>query len=210
MNRPAHRSVGWPMHRCSSHAVAGPLRRVAAAVSFVARGTLHPPCGQGLALNPHALVPVLIDGPLVLSESNAICRYLAAKHGRTDLLPADPAGRARVEQCMDWQATELNNAWRYAFMALVRQSAAHADAAACAASVAQWNAQMQLLDAQLARSGAYAAGAAFTLADVVLGLSTHRWLMTPMQRPDLPAVQAYYERLSERPAFLLHGRNGLP
>jgi glutathione S-transferase len=163
-----------------------------------------------LALNPHALVPVLIDGPLVLSESNAICRYLAAKHGRTDLLPADPAGRARVEQCMDWQATELNNAWRYAFMALVRQSAAHADAAACAASVAQWNAQMQLLDAQLARSGAYAAGAAFTLADVVLGLSTHRWLMTPMQRPDLPAVQAYYERLSKRPAFLLHGRNGLP
>ena len=29
---------------------------------------------------------------------------------------------------MDWQATELNNAWRYAFMGLVRQSPAHQDA----------------------------------------------------------------------------------
>jgi glutathione S-transferase len=27
--------------------------------------------------------------------------------------------RAHVEQWMDWQATELNNAWRYAFMGLV-------------------------------------------------------------------------------------------
>jgi glutathione S-transferase len=34
--------------------------------------------------------------------------------------------------------------------------------------------------------------------------------MTPMEKPELPAVAAYYERLSERPAFLLHGRNGVP
>ena len=37
---------------------------------------------------------------------------------------------------MDWQATELNNAWRYAFMALVRQGAAHPDPACIQASVA--------------------------------------------------------------------------
>ena len=48
------------------------------------------------------------------------------------------------------------------------------------------------------------------LADVVLGLATHRWFMTPMDRPDLPAVTAYYERLGERPGFLTHGRNGIP
>jgi glutathione S-transferase len=77
-----------------------------------------------LALNPNALVPVMIedDGAFVLWESNTICRYLAARHGRHDLLPAEARGRARVEQWMDWQAGELNNAWRYAFMALVRQS----------------------------------------------------------------------------------------
>ena len=48
-----------------------------------------------LALNPNALVPVVRDGDFVLRESNTICRYLAAKAGRTDLLPAEPAARAR-------------------------------------------------------------------------------------------------------------------
>jgi glutathione S-transferase len=80
-----------------------------------------------------------------------------------------------------------------------------------AASVRDWARQLALLEAALDRSGAFAAGAAFTLADVVLGLSVHRWFMTPIDtRPTLPAVAAYYERLGERPAFLRHGRNGLP
>ena len=163
-----------------------------------------------LALNPNALVPVIRDGEFVLWESNTICRYLAGREGRVDLLPTSPQARARVEQWMDWQATELNTAWRYAFMALVRQSPMHRDASAIAASVAEWNRLMSLLDAQLRRTGAYAAGSSFTLADIVLGLSTHRWFETPMERPALPAVKAYYERLSERPAFLAHGRNGMP
>ena len=162
------------------------------------------------ALNPNAMVPVIIDGPLVLWESNSICRYLAMQHGRTDLLPGDAIGRARVEQWMDWQATELNNAWRYAFMALVRRSPAHADAAAIDAGVRQWNRHMTLLDDQLARTGAYAAGSSFTLADVVLGLSTNRWLMTPMERPALKHVTAYHDRLCARPGFLAHGNNGTP
>ena len=34
-----------------------------------------------MAMNPNSLVPVLVDGDLVLWESNAIVRYLAAKHG---------------------------------------------------------------------------------------------------------------------------------
>ena len=163
-----------------------------------------------LALNPNALVPVIRDGGLVLWESNTICRYLAAREGRTDLLPQEPAPRAQVEKWMDWQLSELNTAWRYAFMGLVRQSADFTDAKAIAASVASWNRHMTLLDVQLQRTGAYAAGSAFTLADIVLGLSTHRWFMTPMQRPALAAVQAYYERLSERPGFRAHGRNGVP
>jgi len=163
-----------------------------------------------LALNPNAMVPVLLDGGLVLWESNTICRYLAGRQQRTDLLPADPAGRARVEQWMDWQATELNNSWRYAFMSLVRQSPAHQDPAALQAGIAGWHRHMALLDAQLAKTGAFAAGAQFTLADVVLGLSAQRWLMAPMARPELPAVGAYLRRLNGRSGFQLHGANGMP
>jgi glutathione S-transferase len=162
------------------------------------------------ALNPNALVPVIQDGSLVLWESNTICRYLTAKAGRTDLLPADPAGRALVEQWMDWQATELNTAWRYAFMGLVRQSPDYQNREAILASVNSWNRHMEILDRRLAKTGAYLCGVHFTLADIVIGLSTHRWFMTPMDRPELPSVIAYYEHLSERAGFRLHGRNGIP
>lgn len=162
------------------------------------------------ALNPNAMVPVIRDGDFVLWESNAICRYLAAKQGRTDLLPAGPAARARVEQWMDWQATELNNAWRYAVMGLVRHSPDHQDPALLASGIRGWNRHMQIMEDQLQATGAYMLGEDFTLADIVLGLSTHRWFMAPIERPALPAVQAYYERLNLRPGYRLHGRNGMP
>jgi glutathione S-transferase len=165
---------------------------------------------QFRALNPNGLVPVIRDGAFVLWESNTICRYLAAMQGNTGLLPAAPAERALVEQWMDWQLGELNYSWRYAFMSLVRRSPAHADPAAVAASVSSWNRHMAMLDAQLQKTGAFVTGARFTLADIVLGLSTHRWFMTPLDRPALPAVSDYYERLSQRPAFMAHGRNGVP
>lgn len=161
-------------------------------------------------LNPNAMVPVLIDGDFVLWESNSICRYLVGREGRVDLLPTEPQARALVEQWMDWQAGELNNAWRYAFMGLVRRSPAHQDAALLAAGVAGWNQHLEIIDAQLGLTGAYAVGPQFTLADVVLGLSVHRWMAAPIDKPSLPAVEAYYQRLSERPGFMAHGRNGSP
>jgi len=171
------------------------------------RPTLAP---EFLALNPNGLVPVLMDGDLVLSESNTICRYLAGRQGRDDLLPTTPAPRARVEQWMDWKATELNPAWRYAFMALVRRSLQHQDAQLLAASVTEWNRLMGLLDQQLERTAGFVTGTAFTLADIVLGLSANRWLMTPMERPPLPALMAWFERLGQRPGFRQHGNNGTP
>ncbi|MCP8464144.1 glutathione S-transferase [Pseudomonas sp. ZM23] len=163
-----------------------------------------------LALNPNAMVPVIVDGDFVLWESNAICSYLANRYPRHDLLPAAPRERALVEQWMGWQATELNNAWRYAFMARVRNSPEHTDQAAIVLSEAQWNRCMRLLDRQLERTGAFVSGQRFSLADIVLGLSVNRWRLTPMQRPELPAVNAYFERLGERAGFRLHGANGEP
>ena len=38
---------------------------------------------------------------------------------------------------------------------------------------------LAILDAQLARTGAYVAGERFTLADIPVGLSVNRWFMTP-------------------------------
>jgi len=185
-----------------------------------------------LALNPNGLVPVLIDEPeaggaaahetgggrsgapaFVLWESNTICRYLAARQGRQDLLPGDPAARAVVEQWMDWQATELNDAWRATYMARVRRHPDFPDDERAARGAARWGAAMRLLDQRLATTGAFVAGAQLTLADVGLGLSTQRWRSTPMstaERVALPAVDAWWQRLAGLPGFAEHVDNGRP
>jgi glutathione S-transferase len=110
---------------------------------------------------------------------------------------------------MDWQATELNNSWRYAFSAIVRCNPAFNDKSEIDASKKAWTKMLAILDAQLACTGAYVAGERFTLADIPAGLSVNRWFTTPLERPTFAAVAAYYERLSARPAFLKHGRNGI-
>ena len=45
-----------------------------------------------LKLNPNAKVPTLVDGDVVIWESNTILRYLATKAGSA-LYPADAAAR---------------------------------------------------------------------------------------------------------------------
>jgi glutathione S-transferase len=161
-----------------------------------------------LRLNPNALVPVLLDGQTVLWESNTICRYLAARQGDTQLLPTSPRDRAMVEQWMDWQATELNDAWRTAFVALHRGVPTAPEAVLDSAN--RWNQKMRILDEQLTRTGAHVTGEQFTVADVVLGLSAQRWKATPIDHLDLPAVAAYLHRLQARPGFAEFVDNGMP
>ncbi|MDH0647970.1 glutathione S-transferase [Pseudomonas sp. GD03858] len=163
---------------------------------------------QFLALNPNAMVPVIVEGDFVLWESNTILRYLANQHGGAHLYPSAPRARAAVDQWLDWQATDLNDAWRYPFMSLVRRSPAHQDSALLASTSAQWAAKMRLLEQRLQATGAYVAGDTFSLADVAIGLSLNRWYRTPLEHPVLPALAAYHARLRLRPGFLEHGDNG--
>ena len=50
-----------------------------------------------LAKNPNRLVPVIQDGEFVMWESNAICRYLANRQPRNQLLPEEPEARGLVD-----------------------------------------------------------------------------------------------------------------
>ena len=54
-----------------------------------------------LEVHPFGTVPCLVDGPLVIVESNTILRYLAQVAERDDLYPSDPARRARVDMLLD-------------------------------------------------------------------------------------------------------------
>jgi glutathione S-transferase len=162
------------------------------------------------ALNPVGMVPVIDDDGTVVWESNVVVRYLAASRGRTDLLPGAPAARARVEQWMDWQASDFNNSWRVCFQALVRRNPAFQDKGAIDASIDLFNRLVGVIDAELARTGGYIAGTSFTVADIVIGLSLHRWQSVPMPRPAYANVDRYLGRLLERPAFVRYGRDSGP
>lgn len=163
-----------------------------------------------LALNPNAMVPVIQDDDFILWESNSIIRYLAARYNGGHLYPTDARARARVDQWIDWQASELNKSWSYAFMSLVRHSPEHQESHALAAACSNWSRHMEILNRQLDATGAYVSGDEFSLADIPIGLSVNRWFETPFALPELPAVNDYYERLSRRTGYRLHGRNGTP
>lgn len=130
------------------------------------------------------------------------------KGARSAAVGAGCAGRGRDVDGL--AGHRLNNAWRYVFMSRVRQDAAYQDQARLADAEREWNRLMGILEQHLAQGQAYMAGAAFSLADVVIGLSLNRWLMTPFSRPDYPELNAYLQRLKQRPGFLLYGANGLP
>lgn len=164
-----------------------------------------------LALNPFGLVPVIDDDGFILGESHAIIRYLAATRSRGDLLPAEPKQRAIVESWMEWQGTEVSNAHRAAVMAYVFKISIPGGQEVIDASLAEWPKRMAVIEAQLSKTGAYIAGAEFTLADICIGLTVNRWFGTPTgAKPDFPAMTAYYDRLAERPGYQRHGRNGTP
>ncbi|QKJ85146.1 Glutathione S-transferase [Paramixta manurensis] len=173
-------------------------------------GFRSPQEAEFLALNPNAMIPVIQDGDFVMWESNAIIRYLANAYGGGWLYPEDARARAPVDQWIDWQATELNTAWRYAFMSLVRNSPAHQDPRLLAAACKGWAHTMGILNQQLEKTKGYVAGATFSLADIPIGLSVNRWYETPLDHPDYPAVRAYYERLTGRHGYATWGRNGTP
>jgi glutathione S-transferase len=162
-----------------------------------------------LALNPVGMVPVINDNGAIIWESNAIIRYLANSRTRWDLLPEDARRRAHVEMWMDWQASDFNNSWRVAFQGLVRRNPDH-DASAIEHSITTFSRMVAVVNAQLAKSGGYICGPRFSLADIPIGLSVHRWRSIQADKPRFPNIDRYYDRLCERSGFRQYGRDGGP
>lgn len=66
-------------------------------------------------LNPNRMVPVLVDGKFVLTESSAILRYLARIHA-SSLYPADPQSAARVDELIAWFESNLYKDFGYLYV----------------------------------------------------------------------------------------------
>jgi glutathione S-transferase len=157
-----------------------------------------------LKLNPNGKVPLLTDGSFTLWESNTIVRYLAGKHGLGSLCPASLEARALAERWMDWQLSTLVLPVSIVFWNLVRKPAGERDAVAIERNLREANRAITLLDEHL-ESQPYVAGDAFTMGDIPVGATAHRWLEIPgIDRPPLAAVRAWRARLAERAAFRKH------
>lgn len=153
-----------------------------------------------IAKNPNQLVPCLEDGELVLWESNAIVRYLAAQYGEGTMWSSDPAQRAQADKWMDWVTSSLAAPFRTVFWNMVRMAPDQRDMPAVQAAVAECGKLMAVADQALADQP-YLSGASFGMGDIPLGCFAYAWFEMPIERPDLPHLRDWYERLQQRAAY---------
>ncbi|MCX5493221.1 glutathione S-transferase [Kaistia dalseonensis] len=152
------------------------------------------------AMNPNGLVPTIRDGDLILWESNAIVRYLAAKYGAGTLWLDDPAERAEGDRWMDWTTSSFAASFRDVFWNMVRTEPEKRDMAAVAQGLERCGKLLAIVDEALSRQP-FLSGAAFGIGDIPLGCFIYGWFAMPIERPDLPHLSAWYQALATRPAY---------
>jgi glutathione S-transferase len=153
-----------------------------------------------LAMNPNGLVPTLRDGDLVLWESHAILRYLAATYAAGTLWPEGTAARAVADQWTDWTATTFQPAWIGAFWHIVRTPKAQHNAAAIAKSLADTEQCLAIMERTLSLSP-FLGGEMLTYPDIAAGVAMYRWSTMEIEQKPHPAVEVWHGRLRDRAAF---------
>lgn len=153
------------------------------------------------ALNPHGRIPVIDDGGVVVWESHAILRYLAARYGGRTWWPEAPADRSEADGWMDWTQTALQRDFLTGvFWGWYRTPEAQRDNRAVEAALAACARHFQLLDKVLA-DRPFLGGDSQGLADIPAGTHLYRYYELEIERPKTPNVEAWYARLRDRPAY---------
>ncbi len=155
------------------------------------------------ALNPNRKIPTIQDGPVVVWESHACVRYLAARYNPGGLWPEDLVIRAHADMWMDWLHTTLMAPLGVVFWGLIRTPEPQRDPAAIARAVDELAKLWPLVDAVLAQQP-FVACKRLTMGDIPLGAACHRYYNMPIERPSLPHVEAWHARLQERRAYQSH------
>jgi glutathione S-transferase len=161
-----------------------------------------------LALNPNGLIPVLVDGDLVLYETAAICLHLADQRPDSGLMPplGTPA-RAQAYKWLVWMSTTLQTTLMHHFYPARVLGEGHADCAAQVSAHAQQRVGELLaqLEAQLSQHGGpWLLGETQTLLDFY-GLMLCRWTRNFQGEASPPArlrpgLQAWMQRVLALPA----------
>ena len=155
-------------------------------------------------MNPMGLVPTLQDGDLVLFESCAIVRYLAACHGGEVFWPSDPAQRALLDQWAEWGKGSFAKTVLYdIFWPLIRIRKVDRDMDALAAGISSATRLARILDGRIGK-GPFLTGNQLSFADIIVGHILYRYYTLDFERPDTPNLDAYYSSLTARPAYAEH------
>ncbi|WP_145523169.1 glutathione S-transferase family protein [Yersinia rohdei] len=161
-------------------------------------GKLNDP--QYRALNPNGLIPCLQDEDFILWESNTIVRYLAAQYGDNSLYLPDARQRASAEKWMDWATSSVVDPFKTVFIGLVRTAPERQNKEKIAQGIEQLNQLMTIADEALIQQD-YLSGEHFGIGDIPLGCLAYAWFNLPIERPELPHLQRWYQRLTTRAAF---------
>lgn len=153
------------------------------------------------AMNPNGRVPVIEDEGLVLWESNAIVRYLLARHASDSAwYPADTRTRATADKWMDWTSSSFAGPFRTVFWGVLRTPAEKQDWTAINAAIKECDELLNMADHALI-SQPYLSGNEIGMGDIPLGSFIYAWFEMPIERAPQPHLQAWYERLKQRPAY---------
>ena len=161
-----------------------------------------------LAKNPMGRVPTVEDGDLVLWESQAIVRYLAAPHGIGTLWPEDPGERALSDLWMDWYTAHLHPPMTTIFWGLVRTVEANRANHAIAAAKVEAGKLWSVLDQHL-EGRDFVNGRQLTIGDFPAGAAAFRYYSLVEERPAMPNLDRWYAALGEMPAYRKHVMNPL-
>ena len=134
-------------------------------------------------INPNASLPAMVDGDLVLWESNAILQYAADKHARDSAYPRDLATRADINRWLLWESSSW---FPSCYVFLVENCVkpllgGSPDPAVLDAQAAQFHKLAGILDARLA-GRRWIVGNAPTIADIALAapMHLHGWACLPI------------------------------
>lgn len=158
---------------------------------------------QYAAMNPNGLVPTIKDGDFVLWESNSIMRYLNAKYGNGELLPASAEGMADANRWMDWQLSAFNPVIVPLFFATVRTAPEKRDPPAIQTALDKTVKAWQTVDKQLAKHR-FLGGDEFSLGDIPLGVWAYRWFNLPVERPKQANLERWYDSLKQHEPYRTH------
>ncbi|MDP2121369.1 MAG: glutathione S-transferase family protein [Hoeflea sp.] len=155
------------------------------------------------SMNPNGLVPTVQDGEgPPMWESAAIVRYLAATYGDEGFWPRDPAARVQLDMWAEWiKTTFAPHFGGRVFWPLMGRPAGGPDA--FPAAVEGLKPLARMLSERIG-AGPYLAGEKLSFADMIIGAQLYRYYTLDFDRADTPALDAYYARLSARPAYRQH------